>query len=74
MNELYANHAVKHTVSVLFLEYNCGVMKMTVKYSSPIREAKNIRIAPLALFVGHGGRRKSYLAMAYMRQLGLGWM
>ena len=38
-------------------------MKLTVKNFGPIREAENIEIAPLTVFVGHSNTGKSYLAM-----------
>ena len=43
--------------------YNCSVMKITVKNFGPIREAKDIRISPLTLFVGPSNTGKSYLAI-----------
>ena len=39
-------------------------MRITVKNFGPIREAKDIRIAPLTLFVGPSNRGKSYLVKA----------
>ena len=39
-------------------------MKISVKNFGPIREAKDIRIAPLTLFVGPSNRGKSYLVKA----------
>ena len=38
-------------------------MKLTVKNFGPIREAKNIDISPLTIFVGPSNTGKSYLAM-----------
>ena len=38
-------------------------MKLTVKNFGPIREAEEIEIAPLTVFVGHSNTGKSYLAM-----------
>ena len=39
-------------------------MKITVKNFGPIREAKDIRISPLTMFVGPSNTGKTYLAMA----------
>ena len=39
-------------------------MKITVKNFGPIREAKDIRISPLTMFVGPSNTGKSYLAVA----------
>ena len=44
--------------------YNCSVMKITVKNFGPIREAKDISISPLTMFVGPSNTGKSYLAVA----------
>ena len=38
-------------------------MKFTVKNFGPIREAKNIEVKPMTVFVGHGNTGKSYMAM-----------
>ena len=38
-------------------------MKLTVKNFGPIREAEEIEIGPLTVFVGHSNTGKSYLAM-----------
>ena len=38
-------------------------MKLTVKNFGPIREAKNIDISPMTIFVGPSNTGKSYLAM-----------
>lgn len=38
-------------------------MKITVRNFGPIREAKNIEIKPMTVFVGHSNTGKSYMAM-----------
>ena len=38
-------------------------MKLTVKNFGPIREARNINISPMTIFVGPSNTGKSYLAM-----------
>lgn len=38
-------------------------MKLTVKNFGPIREAKNVEISPMTIFVGPSNTGKSYLAM-----------
>ena len=38
-------------------------MKLTVKNFGPIREARNIDISPMTIFVGPSNTGKSYLAM-----------
>ena len=38
-------------------------MKLTVKNFGPIREAKNIEIKPMTVFVGPSNTGKSYLAV-----------
>ena len=38
-------------------------MKLTVKNFGPIRQAKNIEVKPMTIFVGPGNTGKSYLAM-----------
>ena len=45
-------------------------MKITVKNFGPIREAKDIRISPLTLFVGPSNTGKSYLAIVICAAVG----